>query len=83
MMLWVTRSHIRVNRAATGWLVRRFGDPESRFRSVAPAGVSRVGAGRRSFDSLRQRALRLGAFDTISLVGQAGGPASLRERFGR
>jgi hypothetical protein len=40
-MLWVTRSKIRVNRAATGWLVRRFIDPGASFRFVEPAEVSR------------------------------------------
>jgi hypothetical protein len=128
-MLWVTRSHIRVNRAATGWLVRRFVDPEAHFRFVEPAEVSRVeredgglgfdapgvryphkdNAGRCSFETLveeyaphdiglrelarivryadfpqelrmaqsRQRALRLGGFDTISLAGQGGEAAAL------
>lgn len=28
-MKWVTRHHIRVNRTATAWLVRRFIDPEA------------------------------------------------------
>lgn len=41
-MLWVTRSRIRVNRAATGWLVRRFVDPEARFCFVDPAEVARI-----------------------------------------
>jgi hypothetical protein len=41
-MLWVTRSHIRVNRAATGWLIRRFIDPEARFSFVEPAEVARI-----------------------------------------
>src|SRR4051812_43644914 len=41
-MLWVTRSRIRVNRAATGWLVRRFIDPAASFRFVEPADVVRV-----------------------------------------
>ena len=41
-MLWVTRSRIRVNRAATGWLIRRFIDPEARFCFVDPAEVARI-----------------------------------------
>jgi hypothetical protein len=40
-MLWVTRSSIRVNRAATGWLVRRFIDPGASFRFVDAADVAR------------------------------------------
>jgi hypothetical protein len=39
-MLWVTRPHIRVNRAATAWLVRRFVDPDARFAFVAPEAVA-------------------------------------------
>jgi hypothetical protein len=41
-MLWVTRSKIRVNRAATGWLIRRYLDSAARFRFVDPSDVSRV-----------------------------------------
>jgi hypothetical protein len=41
-MLWVTRAHIRVNRAATGWLIRRFIDPEASFCFVAPEQVARI-----------------------------------------
>lgn len=41
-MLWVTRSKIRVNRAATGWLVRRFIDPGASFRFVDPGDVARI-----------------------------------------
>jgi hypothetical protein len=41
-MLWVTRSRIRVNRAATGWLVRRFVDPEATFCFLDPAEVARI-----------------------------------------
>jgi hypothetical protein len=41
-MLWVTRSKIRVNRAATGWLVRRFIDPTASFRFVDPSEVVRL-----------------------------------------
>ena len=43
-MLWVTRSKIRVNRAATGWLVRRFIDPGASFRFVEAADVARFQA---------------------------------------
>jgi hypothetical protein len=43
-MLWVTRSRIRVNRAATGWLVRRFIDPGASFRFVEAADVAQFQA---------------------------------------
>ena len=35
-MKWVTRRHIRVNRTATAWLVRRFVDPEATFLFCEP-----------------------------------------------
>ena len=41
-MLWVTRRCIRVNRTATGWLVRRFVDPVATFRFIEPAEVAAV-----------------------------------------
>ena len=41
-MLWVTRPQIRVNRAASGWLIRRFIDPAARFCFVAPDQVAQV-----------------------------------------
>jgi hypothetical protein len=34
--LWVTRSDIYVDRIASAWLIRRFIDPDARFRFVAP-----------------------------------------------
>jgi hypothetical protein len=39
-MLWVTRHRIRVNRAATTWLIRRFIDPDAEVRYVDPADVA-------------------------------------------
>ncbi len=41
---WVTRKHIRVNRTATAWLVRRFVDPQAEFAFVEPSEVARVQA---------------------------------------
>ena len=41
-MRWVTRKHIRVNRTATAWLVRRFVDPQAEFVFVEPNEVARV-----------------------------------------
>jgi hypothetical protein len=34
---WVTRRGIQVDRIASAWLIRRFIDPEARFRFVDPA----------------------------------------------
>ena len=41
-MRWVTRRHIRVNRTATAWLVRRFIDPEAAFLFCDPDEVEAV-----------------------------------------
>lgn len=35
---WVTRSGIHVDRIASAWLIRRFIDPEARFKFVSPKG---------------------------------------------
>lgn len=34
--VWVTRAGVYVDRIASAWLIRRFVDPEARFRFVAP-----------------------------------------------
>jgi hypothetical protein len=39
---WVTRRQIRVNRAATAWLIRRFIDPDAVFVFVEPNQVADV-----------------------------------------
>ena len=41
-MRWVTRRQIRVNRAATAWLVRRFIDPGAEFLFLEPEEVAHV-----------------------------------------
>lgn len=41
-MQWVTRRHIRVNRTATAWLIRRFIDPAAAFTFVEPNEVAAV-----------------------------------------
>jgi len=41
-MTWVTRKRIRVNRAATAWLIRRFIDPDATFLFVEPGDVAAV-----------------------------------------
>jgi hypothetical protein len=41
-MRWVTRKHIRVNRAATAWLIRRFIDPDAVFQFTDPDRVAVV-----------------------------------------
>ncbi len=41
-MKWITRTHIRVNRVATAWLIRRFIDQHAEFIFVEPAEVARI-----------------------------------------
>jgi len=41
-MKWVTRRRIHVNRAATGWLIRRFLDPAAEIVFVEPDDVARI-----------------------------------------
>jgi len=41
-MQWVTRRQIRVNRAATAWLIRRFIDSDATFTFVEPDDVAAV-----------------------------------------
>lgn len=52
-MKWVTRKHVRVNRAATAWLIRRFIDPEAEFLFVEADEVAAVQAreGATGFDA--------------------------------
>ena len=52
-MKWVTRRDIRVNRAATAWLVRRFVDRDATFVFVAAEEVAEVQRreGARGFDA--------------------------------
>ena len=41
-MKWVTRKRIHVNRTATGWLIRRFLDPDAEILFVEPDEVATV-----------------------------------------
>lgn len=51
-MRWVTRRRIHVNRTATGWLIRRFLDPQAEILFVEPDEVARVEAlGATGFDA--------------------------------
>ncbi|HEY2796878.1 MAG TPA: chromate resistance protein ChrB domain-containing protein [Thermoanaerobaculia bacterium] len=43
-MKWVTRKRIHVNRTATGWLIRRFLDPDADILFVEPDEVAGVQA---------------------------------------
>ena len=41
-MKWVTRKRIHVNRAATGWLIRRFLDPAAEILFIEPDEVAPI-----------------------------------------
>jgi hypothetical protein len=48
-LVWVTRAGVHVDRIASAWLVRRFIDPEARFRFV-PRRTAEAGPGEVRFD---------------------------------
>src|SRR5512137_682928 len=52
-MLWITRSHVHVDRVACPWLIKRFIDSEAEFLFVPKNQVKTVaeGEGAHSFDS--------------------------------
>lgn len=52
-MIWVTKKRIKVNRAATAWLIRRFIDPTGEIRFVEPERVAAVQTdeGAKGFDA--------------------------------
>lgn len=54
-MLWVTKKKIKVNRAATSWLIKRFVDRDARILFVEPDEVARIQDrdGARGFDAPR------------------------------
>jgi hypothetical protein len=41
-MKWITRKNIRVNRAATCWLIQRFLDPDAEFIFASPDEVASI-----------------------------------------
>ncbi len=41
-MIWVTNKRIKVKRAATAWLIKRFIDPKADIRFVAPDEVAQL-----------------------------------------
>jgi hypothetical protein len=43
-MLWVTRSHVHVDRVACPWLITRFVDSEAEFLFVPASQIEQVGA---------------------------------------
>jgi hypothetical protein len=72
-MRWVTRRHIRVNRTATAWLVRRFVDPDAEFLFVEPEGERCP-----NDDTLRRLALIVRSADFSEELGLTPEGAGLR-----
>ena len=70
-MIWVTKKRIKVNRAATAWLIRRFIDPTGTIRFVEPAEVAEVQRreGATGFDAPGQEIAADGGFHDCSEPG--------------
>jgi hypothetical protein len=66
--IWVTRRDVHVDRIASAWLIRRFIDPEARFRFVNPDGY-RHRRGELRFDMFEAEFTHVGdacTFETLS-----------------
>lgn len=69
---WVTRKGIHVDRMASGWLIRRFIDPEARFKFV-PARGYKADAGELCFDMFEAEFTHEGDRCTFEvLIGRLG-----------
>ena len=82
-MLWITRSHVHVDRVACPWLIKRFVDSEAKFLFVPKSQVDKVAAetGAIPFDA---PGVELGhhegkcSFETIIAKYELTNPALLR-----
>ena len=73
---WVTRQGVFVDRIASAWLIRRFIDPEARFKFVAPQGY-RTKPGELRFDMFDAEYTHEGdrcTFETLLRQFSLGGP---------
>ena len=43
-MKWITREHVKVDRVACPWVIRKFVDPDAEFLFVPPAQVMKIAA---------------------------------------
>jgi hypothetical protein len=64
---WVTREHVHVDRIASGWLIRRFIDPEARFKFVAARGY-KPRAGELRFDMFEAEYTHVGESCTFQTL---------------
>jgi len=65
--VWVTRRDVHVDRMASAWLIRRFIDPEARFKFVAPRGY-RPEPGELRFDMFQAEYTHEGAACTFEVL---------------
>jgi len=71
-LVWVTRAGVHVDRIASAWLVRRFVDPQARFRFV-PGKAAAAGPGEVRFDMAEAEITHEGDRCTFEvLLGRAG-----------
>jgi hypothetical protein len=71
---WVTRTGIKVDRMASAWLIRKFIDPEARFKFV-PAKGYQQGEGELRFDMFEAEFTHEGEFCTFEVLVQRFGLA--------
>lgn len=74
---WVTRQGVYIDRIASAWLIRRFIDPDARFKFVAPEGC-RPRAGELRFDMFEAEYTHEGevcTFETLATRFGIGDPA--------
>jgi hypothetical protein len=64
---WVTREHVHVDRIASAWLIRRFIDPEARFKFVAARGY-KPRAGELRFDMFEAEYTHVGESCTFQTL---------------
>jgi hypothetical protein len=77
---WVTRVGVKVDRMASAWLIRRFIDPEARFKFVAPRDYQAL-PGELRFDMFEAEYTHVGACCTFEVLVDAfdlGADAALR-----
>jgi hypothetical protein len=65
--VWVTRTGVHVDRIASAWLVRRFVDPEARFKFVQPKGYVPE-PGELRFDMFEAEFTHEGALCTFEVI---------------
>ncbi|HLB80248.1 MAG TPA: chromate resistance protein ChrB domain-containing protein, partial [Dongiaceae bacterium] len=73
---WVTRARVGIDRMASAWLIRRFIDPEARFKFVAAAGY-RPRRGEVRFDMFEAEYTHVGDRCTFEVLVERAGLSDL------